>query len=66
MKAEQTYTESILELEEIVANLEQGNINVDELSEKVNRASELIRFCKQKLQKTESDVEQILKELNED
>ena len=47
------YSEAIEQLEEIQAALENDEISVDELSEKVRYASELLSFCKQKLYKTE-------------
>ena len=50
-------------MQQIVADIEDGEISVDELSEKVKRASELIAICKKKLSSTEEDVNQILKEL---
>ena len=58
------YTESFEELQKIVNEIEQGEISVDELSEKVKRASYLICFCKKKLSTTEEDVNKILQELN--
>lgn len=64
-KEEQKYSEAIAELEEIVNGLEDEAISVDELSEKVRRASELIRFCRGRLFKTDEEVKGILKELNE-
>ncbi len=57
------YTEAFDELKQIVADIEDGEISVDELSIKVKRASELIKLCKAKLTSTEEDVNQILKEL---
>lgn len=57
------YTEAFRELQEIVAEIEQGEISVDELSEKVKRASLLIGICKAKLARTEDDVNKILKDL---
>jgi exodeoxyribonuclease VII small subunit len=63
---EQKYTEAFEELQEIVSNMEDGNISVDELAEKVKRATVLIRVCKAKLSATEGDVQKILKELEED
>ena len=63
---EQKYTEAFEELQEIVSDMEDGNISVDELSEKVKRATVLIRVCKAKLSATEGDVQKILKELEED
>ena len=63
---EQKYTEAFEELQEIVSDMEDGNISVDELAEKVKRATVLIRICKAKLSATEGDVQKILKELEED
>ncbi len=60
------YTEALDELQQIVQEIESGEISVDELSEKVKRASVLIAVCKEKLFKTEDDVNQILKELESD
>lgn len=60
---ETTYTSAFEELQMIVSEIESGDISVDELSEKVKRASVLIAICKEKLFKTEDDVNQILKEL---
>ena len=60
------YTAAFDELQQIVEEIESGEISVDELSEKVKRASVLIAVCKEKLFKTEDDVNQILKELESD
>lgn len=57
------YEEAFNELQQIVADLEDGEISVDDLSVKVKRASELIQICKDKLTSTEEDVTKILKEL---
>lgn len=64
MSEETNYVKAFEELREIVAHLEQGEIPVDELSEKVKRATKLIRICKEKLASTEKDVSEILKELD--
>jgi exodeoxyribonuclease VII small subunit len=66
MEKKISYTEAIEELETIVTEIEQGEITIDTLSEKVKRASELIRICKEKLSSTEEDVNKILGELKED
>ena len=63
MKKIETYTEAFDELQQLVQEMENGEISVDELAIKVKRATELIAFCKQKLTSTEQDVEAILKEL---
>ena len=65
MSKEPNYTEAFEELQEIVLEIEQGEISVDELSEKVKRAAILIKICKAKLTNTEQDVAEILKELEQ-
>jgi len=59
------YTEAFDELQQIVVDIEDGEITVDELSIKVKRASELIKICKKKLSATEEDVNLILQELED-
>lgn len=63
MEEQITYTDAFEELQQIVAEIEQGEISVDELSQKVKRAAKLIKICKTKLSTTEEDVKEILKEL---
>lgn len=63
MANEIKYTEAFDELQQIVRDMEDGEITVDELSVKVKRAAELIKICKHKLTSTEEDVNLILKEL---
>lgn len=58
-----SYQDAFEELKQIVTDLEEGEVNVDELSEKVKRATQLIAVCKSKLTETEEDVNKILKEL---
>lgn len=65
MSTEKNYAEAFAELQQIVADIEGGEISVDELSSKVKRAAELIKICKKKLSSTEEDVNSILKELEE-
>ena len=58
-----SYKEAMTEIEEIVAKLENNQLDIDELSEKVKRVSELIAYCKSKLHETEEEVENILKSI---
>jgi len=58
-----TYTDAIQELEAIVTEIENEEITVDDLANKVKRASLLIKICKDKLTKTENEVNEVLKEL---
>ena len=59
------YADAFAELQQIVEDIENGQISVDELSEKVKRATILIRICKTKLTSTEEDVNKILKDLGD-
>ncbi len=64
MNGQPGYTEAFEELQQIVSEIEEGQISVDELSEKVKRAALLINICKAKLTSTEEDVNKILKDLD--
>ncbi|MEO2063249.1 MAG: exodeoxyribonuclease VII small subunit [Christiangramia sp.] len=59
------YTEAFNELQEIVSEIELGEIGVDDLSDKVKRAALLIKVCKKKLRSTEENVKDILRELED-
>jgi exodeoxyribonuclease VII small subunit len=59
-----SYTEAYEELQQIVAEIESGDISVDELAEKVKRATALVKVCREKLARTGEDVNTILKELD--
>jgi len=61
-----TYEGQIAELEEIIAEIEEGNLSIDELGEKVKRASVLIRNCRAVLKKTEDEVRDILSGLKDE
>ena len=60
-----SYQEAVAEIEEILGQIENNELDVDELAEKVKRVSVLLKMCKDKLQKTNEQVEQILKEMEE-
>ncbi len=63
-KKQFSYTEAISELEKIMYKLENEEIDLDQLSEKVKRASELISKCKDQLKSTEREVDNIIKKIN--
>jgi exodeoxyribonuclease VII small subunit len=58
------YKEAYEELQQIVKDVENESIPLDELSEKVRRATMLIKICKNRLQLTEEDVNKILEEMD--
>ncbi|MBO6051155.1 MAG: exodeoxyribonuclease VII small subunit [Bacteroidales bacterium] len=55
-----TYTEALAELQQIVSEMENADIPVDELSDKIKRCTLLIKLCKDKLTKTEAEIAKIM------
>ena len=51
-KKEETYNEAIEKLRKIVAEIENGDLDVDILSEKVKEATRLIKLCKDSAETT--------------
>lgn len=60
-----TYNEAMAEVEEILEKIENEELDVDDLAEKVKRVSVLLKICKDKLLKTNEQVELILKEMED-
>jgi len=57
-----TYDKALTELKEIVSSLQEELTGMDELSGKMQRAAELIRFCREKLRTTELEIEECFEE----
>jgi len=64
MESNYTYIDAFNELQQIVTDIEIGDVNVDELASKIQRASELITVCKAKLVASEEEVERLLSQLS--
>jgi len=60
------YSDAFEELQLLVSEIESGNIPVDQLAIKVKRASLLVKICREQLTSTEADINQILRELEEE
>lgn len=54
--SELKYNEAMSRLEIILAELEEGKKSVDQLSELVQEAAELVKACRSKLKTTEEDI----------
>ena len=63
-KKEESYNEALEKLRRIVAEIDKDELDVDLLSEKVKEASRLIKLCKEKLYKVDTDVRNVLEELD--
>jgi len=62
-KKEFSFSEAVIAIEDILKQIESGELDVDKLSVEVKRASELIRQCQKKLRTTEEEINSIFKDL---
>jgi exodeoxyribonuclease VII small subunit len=62
-KKEKTYNETVAELKSILARIEKEEMDVDDLSAEVKKASELIALCRGKLFKADDELKNVLKDL---
>lgn len=62
MAKQPSYREAIEELESIVQEIEGEAVDIDLLTEKVKRATFLIKLCKKRLKETDNEVKKILRE----
>jgi exodeoxyribonuclease VII small subunit len=62
-KKEFSFNDSVLRIEEILKNIESGDLDIDKLSAEVKHASELIKQCQKKLRTTEEEINSIFKEM---
>jgi exodeoxyribonuclease VII small subunit len=54
------YEEALQQLETIVRKMEQGEYDIDELTEQLRTAQKLIKLCRDKLTKTDAEIKKIL------
>lgn len=62
---ELSYSTAVTELDEILAELEDEALDVDILGDRVSRASELISFCRERITSAQTQVEQIVADLEQ-
>jgi len=58
-----SFGDAIEEVESILARLEGEEIDIDDLSQEVKRAVELVKLCRKKLEKTDSEVRNLVADL---
>ena len=61
-----TYGDAARRLEEILAKIEEGEVDIDELSGLVKEAAGLVTLCRQKIHAAEIQVQTITEELERD
>jgi len=64
VKKDITYSQALKDLESIVRKIENEEPDVDELSNLVKKASELIKYCKRKLKSTEEELKKNLEDFD--
>ena len=62
MKEELKYEQAYQELQTIVRRMENDELDIDQMSEQLKRAQQLIKLCKDKLTKTDEEIKKILAE----
>ncbi len=65
MSDELNYKSAVAELESILTELESSAVDVDQLSTRLGRATELVQFCKDRLKVVEGDVNRVLDDLSD-
>jgi exodeoxyribonuclease VII small subunit len=58
-----SYAEAVAELEAILKRIETADIDVDTLSTAVERAAELLKLCRARIEKAETRVVQVLSDI---
>jgi len=64
-KKKQTYSEAVARLEKIVSQIDNNELEIDALAEKIKEANEIIAFCSDKLTKADREIEKLLAEKRE-
>lgn len=64
MKEEMKYEEAFTQLQDIVRKMENDEYSIDEIAVQLQTAQRLIKFCKDKLTKTEEEIRQLEVETN--
>jgi len=65
-KRKLTFKEAFKELEEILKEIESQDLDVDYVAQKVKRATDLIKFCRQKIKSAEFEVKKIIKDFEKE
>ncbi len=65
MSKDPTYGEAMTEIEEILEKIENGELDVDDLTDKVKRVANLLDLCKKKLKITEEEIQKVIEGLED-
>jgi exodeoxyribonuclease VII small subunit len=65
-KTDISYSRAIKEIEEILRKIESEELDVDQLSDRVKKAADLLKICKSKLRDTEQEIQKILDDMDKE
>ncbi|WP_277070037.1 exodeoxyribonuclease VII small subunit [Prevotella corporis] len=54
------YEEAVKQLETIVDKMENGDLDIDSMTEELKKAKTLIKLCKDKLKHTDEEIRKLL------
>ena len=54
------YEEAMRQLQEIVRKMENDELDIDQMSDQLKKAQELIKLCRDKLTKTDEEIQKLL------
>ncbi|MBF0618576.1 MAG: exodeoxyribonuclease VII small subunit [Candidatus Omnitrophica bacterium] len=64
--AEIKYSKALEKLEDIIKKIENEEIDVDELADKVKEAASLITICREKIEKADLEVKEVVDKFKEE
>lgn len=60
-----SYTKTLKELQDILSELESGDVEIDRIADNVRKSVSLIKALREKLRKTETEIKEIVKEFDD-
>lgn len=59
---EETYSQALTRLQKIVAQIDGGELEIDQLADKIKEANVIIAFCNDKLTKADEEIKKLSQE----
>ena len=60
MQEELTYEQAMQKLEQMASQMEQGEIGIDEMADRLREAQKLMKYCHEKLYEAEKNCNSLL------
>ena len=64
-RKKETYSQAMERLEKIVSQIDNNELEIDTLAEKIKEANDIIAFCSDKLTKADREVKKLLSDKQE-